>query len=462
MGSVSGAQFVTISNTGGLTATLGTPVLSGDFTITANTCGAPLAANVGCTVGIAFAPTASGARSGTLTVTDSAGTQTTSLTGLGVQPATDALAPLALTFGAQQLNTASATQQVTLTNSGEAALVLVAAQITSGAFTVVNGCGNSLNGHSSCSMLVAFVPKIVGPGTGLMTVSDQFRTQTVTLNGTGIAPAGVSLSPVGAVSFAATGVGLMSGGQTVTLTNNGGVALAIQSFGVTGDFAIVAGTNTCGASLAVSAACSAQVVFAPTASGARVGSFAVIDSAAGSPQSLQLSGTGIDFALKANGSTSATISAGSQAVFPLLLSSVAGLSGTVAFTCAPVPAHATCLVNPAAGALGGTQTISVTVATSVAGAALHWPELPGRRQMVWVAGLLPIGLLALRRRGLQRLGLLGCVLVTAGCGSSRLIPATGFGSGAVAIPTPTGSYNVVVMGTSAGLTRSIGLTVVVQ
>jgi hypothetical protein len=460
VGSVSGAQFVTISNTGGVTATLGTPVVSGDFTISANTCGATLAANVGCTVGIAFAPTASGTRSGTLTVTDSAGTQTTSLTGLGVQPATDALAPLALTFGAQQLNTASATQQVTLTNSGDAALVLIAAQITSGAFTVVNGCGNSLNGHSSCSMLVAFVPKIVGPGTGLMTVSDQFRTQTVTLNGTGVAPAGVSLSPVGGVSFSATGVGLMSAGQTVTLTNNGGVALAIQGLGVTGDFAIVAGTNTCGASLAVSTACSAQVVFAPTVAGARVGSFAVVDSAAGSPQSLQLSGTGIDFALKANGSTSATISAGSQAVFPLLLSSVAGLSGAVTFTCAPVPLHATCLVNPAAGALGGTETISVTVATSVAGAELHWPS--GRGQVIWLAGLLPVGLLALRCRGLRRLGLLGWVLVMAGCGSSRLIPATGFGSGAAAIPTPTGSYNVVVMGTSAGLTRSVGLTVVVQ
>jgi hypothetical protein len=462
VGTTSVAQFVTISNTGGITATLSAPAVSGDFTITANTCGATLAANTGCTVGIAFAPTASGTRNGTLTVTDSVGTQTTSLTGIGVLPATDSLAPLALTFGAQVLNTASATQQVTLTNAGDAALTLIAAKIASGDFTVVNGCGNSLIGHASCALQVAFVPKAVGPGTGLMTVTDQFRSQTVVLNGTGIAPAGVSLSPVGSIGFAATGVGLVSSAQTVTLTNNGGVALAIQSMAVTGDFTITAGTNTCGATLAAGAACTAQVVFAPTAAGARTGSFTVTDNAAGSPQSLQLTGVGIDFALTANGPTTATISAGSQAVYGLLLSSVAGLSGTVAFTCLPLPAHATCVVNPAPGALGATQTVSVTIATSVAGAELRWPEIPGRGQTVWLAALLPAGLLALRRRRVWRVVALGGLLLAAGCGSSRLIPATGFGSSAAAIPTPAGSYNVVVAGTSAGLERSVGLTVVVQ
>ena len=74
--------------------------------------------------------------------------------------------PLSLSFAAQQLNTASAAQQVTLTNAGDAALTLVAAQITSGDFAVVNGCGNSLAGHSACALTVAFVPKSVGAGGG--------------------------------------------------------------------------------------------------------------------------------------------------------------------------------------------------------------------------------------------------------------------------------------------------------
>jgi hypothetical protein len=380
-------------------------------------------------------------------------------------PATDGLAPLALSFAAQQLKTASATQQVMLTNSGDAALLLIAAQITSGDFTVVNGCGNSLNGHSTCALSVGFVPTAVGARVGVMTVSDQFRSQTVSLSGVGVAPAGVSLSPVGTMSFAATGVGLSAVGQTVTLTNNGGLPLSIQSVVVTGDFAILPGTNTCGASLAAGSACSAQVVFAPTVAGARVGSLTVADNAAGSPQSLQLAGEGVDFALTANGSTSVTLAAGGEAVYPLLLSSLAGVPGTVSFTCGPVPAHATCTVNPTAPGLGGTTTISVTVATSVAGAELRWPGIPGARGMVWLAGLLPIGLLALRGRGVRRLGAavgLCCVMMIAGCGAARLIPAASGDAAVAATPTPSGTYNLVVAGTSAGLTRSVGLTLIVQ
>jgi hypothetical protein len=154
------------------------------------------------------------------------------------------------------------------------------------------------------------------------------------------------------------------------------------------------------------------------------------------------------------------VTAGSQAVYSLLLSSVAGLTGAVTFTCGPVPAHATCVVNPSPGALGGTQTIAVTVATSVVGAGLRWP---GRRQVVWLAGLFPLGLVVLRRRGLRGVAVLGCLLLVAGCGQSRLIPQTeATTGGSTASPTPVGTYNLTVAGTSAGLTRSVGLTLMVQ
>jgi hypothetical protein len=252
---------------------------------------------------------------------------------------------------------------------------------------------------------------------------------------------------------------LTAAAQTVTLTNNGGLPLLIQSMGTTGDFAIVAGSNTCGASVAAGAACTAQIVFTPTAAAARTGSLTVVDNAGSSPQSLQLTGTGVDFALSANGSTTQTITAGSQAAYGLLLTSVAGVPGTVAFTCAPVPAYATCVVSPATPSLGGTTVITVTVATNVASLRM----LGGRRWM-WLAGLLPLGLLGLRRSRQWRLSgiaMLCGVLTMAGCGSSRLIPETG-GGGGTGNPTPSGTYNLTVAGTSAGLTRSVGLTLVVQ
>ena len=466
VGAASAAQDITISNTGGSSATLQSPVVTGDFTLSANTCTSSLASNVGCTVGIEFQPTASGTRTGTLSITDSVGTQTASLTGVGILPATDTLTPLTLTFAAQQLNTASATQQLTLTNAGDAALLLIAAQITNGDFTVVNSCGNSLAGHSTCSLLVAYVPKSVGAGTGVLTVSDQFRSQTVALSGTGVAPPGVSLSPYSTIAFAPTGVGMTTAPQTVTLTNNGGLPLTINNISVTGDFAIVAGSNTCGSTLAVNAACTLQLVFAPNGAAARTGTFTVTDNAASSPQSLQLTGTGVDFALNANGSTTATISAGGEAVYPLLLSSAAGVPGTAAFACTSIPAHATCLVNPATAALGATTTVTVTVATSVAGAELRWPRLPGKQHPIWLATLLPLGLLGLGRRRARRLRaltMLCCILLIAGCAVSRLVPPSSSSSGGTsATPTPSGTYNIVVSATCVGLTRNINLTLIVQ
>jgi hypothetical protein len=466
VGATSAQQFITVSNTGGITATLGTPTVTPGFILSANTCTSSLASSVGCTVGIKFQPTASGTVSGSFSITDSVGTQTASLTGVGVLPATDSLTPLALAFGAQQMNTTSATQRVTLTNSGDSSLLLIAAQIASGDFTVVNSCGNSLAGNSSCSLLVAYVPKSVGAEAGVLTVSDQYRSQTVALSGTGVAPPGVSLSPYSTIAFAATGVGLTATPQSVTLTNNGGLPLTIQSIAVTGDFAIVAGSNTCSSSLAVGAQCTLQLVFAPTSSAARTGTFTVTDNAASSPQGLQLTGTGVDFTLNANGSTTQTISAGSEAVYPLLLSSAAGVPGTVAFTCTSIPAHATCLVNPSTAALGATSTVTVTVATSVAGVELHWPLLPGKQHLAWLATLLPLGLLGLGRRRARRLSALAmlcCVLLIAGCTVSRLIPPSSSSSGGTtATPTPSGTYNLVVSGTSVGLTRSINLTLIVQ
>ena len=461
VGARSTAQNITVSNTGGTMVTLQTPVVAGDYAISASTCGATLGPSSGCTVSVVFAPTAAGVRQGTFSIADSVGTQTASLSGTGQLPATDTLSPLSLTFAAQPLNTGSGTQQVMLTNSGDAALTMIGAQVTSGDFAVVNGCGNSLNGHSSCALTVAFVPKGLGGQSGTLTVSDIYRSQTVSLSGTGLAPAGVSLAPVNGMTFGDVGVGQTAAAQTVTLTNNGGMSLAIQGLVASGDFGLVAGSNTCGATLAVGSSCAAQIVFTPAAGGSRNGALTVTDSAPGSPHTMPLSGVGVDFALASSGSTTQTEAAGSQAVYGLLLTSAAGVPGTAALTCTGAPAHATCVVNPASAALGGTTVITVTVATSVAGAAVKWP---GQRRMMWLAALTPFGLLLLEPRLSHRavLVVLACAVVAlGGCGASRLIPSDS-GGGSPGSTTPSGTYNLVVSGTSAGLTRTVGLSLVVQ
>jgi hypothetical protein len=466
--STSAVQNITISNiSNGAVAIQSANVVGGDFKITVNTCGPSLGPGVGCTVGIVFTPTASGSRSGTLTVIDDAGTQTASLGGVGTSPPTDSLSPLALTFGPQQINTTSTQQQIILTNAGDQPLTLIAAQITSGNFTVVNACGNSLNPHSTCSINIAFVPKNVGIISGSLAVSDQYRTQTVVLNGVGIAPPGVSLAPFSTVTFPPTGVGVQSSVQTVTLTNNRSVPLQVQSIAVTGDFVILPGGSTCGITVAIDAACTMQLAFVPTTGGPRSGTLTVTDSDGSSPQTLELTGTGVDFQLTTNGIASITVSNGQNAVFPLLLSSAANIPGSVTFTCTGMPANSTCNITPSTVPLGNTTTISVTVLTGVTSAAPSSRSTTTRPTLLWFTMLSPLGLLALRRT--RRAGLAGfvvlCLLLSvAGCGAGRTIPLSDGSNpnppqGPVTTP---GTYTVVASAASAGLTRSVNLTLIVQ
>ena len=459
VGGTSAAQNITISNLGGASTALQSITASGDFAISANTCGPTLASSVGCTVSIEFAPVAAGVRNGILTVVDAVGSQVAQLTGTGVNPATDSLTPLSLTFGPQEITTTSAAQRVTLTNGGDVSLTLLTAS-TTGDFSVVNGCGASLSGHASCTLQVTYVPKNVGAETGLLSVADEYRTQTVPLNGTGSAPPGVSLAPSGGLAFSATAVGQTSLGQVVTLTNNGGLPLAVGGVSLSGDFTIAG--NSCGGSVLVGMACGVAVTFGPAAGGTRTGVLTFSDNAALSPQTVTLSGVGVDFALAPDGPVSQTISSGQNASYLLLLTSVAGVPGSAVFTCSGQPAGAVCTVTPSTTpvyAAGGT-VVTVTLATGVTGARLESPMRFWTKPLAWLALLLPVGLLRKRRRSwllVLLVGLVGCSTV------GRTIPAGGGGGGTTPpVVTPSGSYTIVVAGSSAGFVSAVNLTLVVQ
>jgi hypothetical protein len=89
-------------------------------------------------------------------------------------------------------------------------------------------------------------------------------------------------------------VGTTSVAQNVTLTNTGNAVLSVASVGLTGtnpgDFSQ---TNTCASGAAVGANCSISVTFAPTAAGTRSASVSIADNASGSPQTISLSGAGV-------------------------------------------------------------------------------------------------------------------------------------------------------------------------
>jgi len=303
---------------------------------------------------------------------------------------------------------------------------------------------------------VTFVPTVTGVSNGVLTVTDQFRSQTVTLSGIGIAPAGVSLTPSAGLSFGSIAVGLTSPAQTMTLTNNGGVALTRSSMTVSGDFHLA--STTCGATLAPSAACALVIVFAPTVGGTRSGALTLVDNAAGGTQSAAFTGTGVDFTLVATSATSMTVASGTSAVYLLSLTAPSGVSGSVAMTCTGAPSHSLCTVTPSAPTLGGSIAMTVTVQTGLATAEFVRPLFGRVERIVVLALLLPLGFLARRRRGVM-LMLVFALLPFSGCGAGRQIPASGLGT---PTPTPSGTYTLNVSASSAGISRNVGLTLIVQ
>ena len=96
-----------------------------------------------------------------------------------------------------------------------------------------------------------------------------------------------SLSPT-SLTFGSQSVGSVSAPQTVTLSSNGTAPLHITSISASGDFAE---SDNCGKGVAAGSTCTFSVTFIPAASGTRTGTLTINDNAAGSPQTVSLTGT---------------------------------------------------------------------------------------------------------------------------------------------------------------------------
>lgn len=146
---------------------------------------------------------------------------------------------------------------------------------------------------TSCSIVVSFTPSAINTRSAAVTMSDNAAgsPQTVSLSGAGTAA--IAALSATSLSFGNQAVGTTSAGQSVTLTNNGNIALTISSIAVTGtnagDFSQ---SNNCGASLAPAATCNVTVSFTPSTINTRSAAVAISDNAAGSPQTVSLKGTG--------------------------------------------------------------------------------------------------------------------------------------------------------------------------
>jgi subtilisin family serine protease len=363
VGTTSSAQAVTLTNTGDATLNISSIQIAGDFAQSGN-CSSTLAAGANCTLNVTFTPTVTGTRTGFVNFYDDSvngSPQQVTLSGTGAAPAA-ALSPSSLTFAAQRVHTSSAPQIVTLSNPGNATLSISNITIT-GDFSQSNNCGATLIAGGSCSINVTFTPTTLGSRAGILTVNSNAPggAVVISLAGTGIASiAGVSPS---SLSFAATIVTITSSAQAVTVSNTGNAPLNLSSIVTSGDFSQ---TNNCGTSVAAGGQCTVNVTFTPTASGTRSGTLTISDdSLSGSPQTVALSGTGLDFSISATPS-SITVSAGNTANYTTTAKAVGGtFNSAIGFSCSGLPTAATCAfsptsVTPGAGSANSKMTITTT------------------------------------------------------------------------------------------------------
>ena len=215
--------------------------------------------------------------------------------------------PSALSFGDQTLGTATAAKTITLTNTGDAVALNFTLSGLTTPFTRATAaqggpgtCGASLNSLQSCTINVVFTPSVVGPANGTLTIASNDNSNPnlqVPLTGNGIAVIrSATLSP-SSLSFENWATGTTSNSRTVTVTNTGNFALSGGSFtGLSAPFSRPSGSagGNCGATLAVGASCTYNIVFAPTATGPFTRSLAVSYTGAtttGGP--VTVTGTGV-------------------------------------------------------------------------------------------------------------------------------------------------------------------------
>lgn len=189
VGTTAGPLQFTLKNGGTAPLTIAGVQVFPPFAVS-HTCGGSVAAGATCTFNVTFTPPTVGQHAQTLSITTnaSASPHTVALrgTGIPVPIAGPALAPAALNFGSQQVNTGSATQSIVLSNVGTAPLNAIVVGIT-GDFTQTNNCGPSLPPNGNCTITVRFSPTLLGGRSGLLTVSTAAGTVTAPLAGSGTA-----------------------------------------------------------------------------------------------------------------------------------------------------------------------------------------------------------------------------------------------------------------------------------
>jgi hypothetical protein len=335
-------QAVSVTNSGTTSASVSGVTASGDFSQT-NNCGS-LGVGASCTVTVTFRPTASGTRTGSVTITSNANNSPTTiaLTGSGIgadsnvargkpasassqvngtQSAATATDGDANTYWESANNAFPQWIQVDLGSTYTVGKVTLKLPPSSAwatraqTLSVQTSTNGTSFGTAVGSATYTFTSPVNVVNISVPSTSARYVRVNITANsgwpagqiselevypsgGTSPGSATLSTNP-SSLTFGSQALNTTSTARTVTVSNTGAASASVSGVSVSGDYTQ---TNNCG-TLAVGGSCTVTVSFRPTASGTRTGSVTITSNANNSPTTVALSGTGA-------GGTSTNLAAG--------------------------------------------------------------------------------------------------------------------------------------------------------
>jgi hypothetical protein len=274
-----------------------------EFAVTRDACsGRTMAPGGTCTIDVVFAPTRAGDFLASLLVQASPGPSViAALLGTALAKIADiAISPMTQDFGTVLVG-CPVSQVFTITSTGTLAtgpLVVALSGTDASSFELVrDDCAAGLAVGASCEVDVRFSPTVAGSRVASLDVDVAGRTVAAMLTGTAVGdcrPPPV-LEP-SLRDFGPVAVGTRSTVTGFVLRNTGGAPTGVVTAAIAGanpsDFAIEPATSTCeGATIDPGGTCVMDVVFTPTAVGARSAVLRV-QVAGGGTSTAALTGTG--------------------------------------------------------------------------------------------------------------------------------------------------------------------------
>jgi hypothetical protein len=373
VGTTSSPQTAVLQNFGNMPLAINGISAQGDFAET-NTCGTSVAPGATCTISVTFAPTATGVRTGAITISDNSlgGSQAITLSGNGITLVLVTLSPTKLSFPDQGVGSTSGTGQATLTNTGQGPVLITSIAVT-GDFAETNTCGASVAPAVSCTINVTFTPTALGLRTGMVTITDNASgsPQVLALSGNGVG--GFELQPGSNSAVVIRG------------TDSTKFSLSASSpSGFTGSISLACSGNgpaNCAfnpASILVGQTSTLTVSNLKAVTGNSL-SFTVTGTSGHESASLPLAVSLADFSLSAS-PAGLTVAAGGTATSTLSLTPMAGFGGALSLACSGAPPASSCSFSPSPLSLSwpNSSKATLTVTTAARSLAGRWPGMPLR------------------------------------------------------------------------------------